>query len=168
MPKKLTPEEFAQLPKPERLRILAARRCAARAREYRINNPEKVRAAKKEWRKNNPEKVAKQREAARKSTEKWRKANPGKLRDREERRQLKRRGLTISQFKEMVAAQDGKCAVCRKVPRGKRRLHVDHCHKTGMVRGLLCHHCNMAIGLLEDSPRRLRSAIRYLEQLPLL
>lgn len=45
----------------------------------------------------------------------------------------------------------------------KMKLVVDHCHSSGVVRGLLCHNCNRALGLLKDSTRNLESAIRYLE-----
>lgn len=44
----------------------------------------------------------------------------------------------------------------------KRSLAVDHCHKTNMVRGLLCHRCNTAIGLLNDDFTTLKSALKYL------
>lgn len=41
--------------------------------------------------------------------------------------------------------------------------YVDHCHETGVVRGLLCHNCNFAIGYMKDNPQRLRAAANYLE-----
>lgn len=53
-------------------------------------------------------------------------------------------GITAAQYDEMLEAQDGKCAVCRKPP-GKQRLNVDHDHKTGLVRGLLCWTCNRRV-----------------------
>lgn len=63
----------------------------------------------------------------------------------------------------MSAAQNNRCAICL---RDKVRLGVDHDHSTGRVRGLLCHKCNAAIGLLEDSRFRLKSALKYLAGAP--
>lgn len=71
-------------------------------------------------------------------------------------------GLTVAQYDEMVAACGGKCAVCGRIPRERERLHVDHNHTTGKVRGLLCNQCNAGIGLLGDAPEGLRRAIEYL------
>ncbi len=63
----------------------------------------------------------------------------------------------------MVKKQKGLCAICREVPE-KKRLAVDHCHKTGKIRGLLCNLCNMSIGCLRDCPKKARSAARYLSR----
>ena len=67
-------------------------------------------------------------------------------------------------FDEQIIRQNGKCAICRieeaKSPHG--RLCIDHCHKTGMVRGLICNNCNSGIGFLADSTERLEQAIEYL------
>ena len=72
-------------------------------------------------------------------------------------------GLTPEQYDVMLQKQDGKCAICRS-PAGESRLHVDHDHKTGAVRGLLCRTCNVALGHFNDSILTLRSAIEYLER----
>jgi hypothetical protein len=61
----------------------------------------------------------------------------------------------------MVASQGGRCAICGETP---ERLVVDHCHASGMVRGLLCQSCNFGIGHLRDSVERLQSAIQYLKR----
>ncbi|MEU8891971.1 endonuclease VII domain-containing protein [Streptomyces sp. NPDC048442] len=68
-------------------------------------------------------------------------------------------GLTLAQRDEMVASQAGVCTICLKAP----AVHVDHCHETGRVRGVLCFNCNAAIGQLGDDPDSLRRAIAYLE-----
>lgn len=78
-------------------------------------------------------------------------------------------GLTQEAYDAMVKKQRNRCAVCRKPETRKNRygplpLAVDHCHKTGKVRGLLCLLCNTAIGKLKDSPALLRAAIEYLEK----
>ncbi|WP_308345211.1 endonuclease VII domain-containing protein [Streptomyces sp. ISL-94] len=59
----------------------------------------------------------------------------------------------------MIAAQDGVCCVCLRAP----AVHVDHCHSTGRVRGVLCLNCNVGIGLLKDNPDCMRRAAEYLE-----
>ncbi|MFJ8084480.1 endonuclease VII domain-containing protein [Streptomyces sp. NPDC096205] len=68
-------------------------------------------------------------------------------------------GLTEAERDEMIASQMGLCVICLKVPAG----HVDHCHKTGKVRGVLCFNCNSAIGKLGDDPDAVRRAAAYLE-----
>lgn len=88
--------------------------------------------------------------------------------NREKRRVYDRRsncktryGITEDQYADALRAQNGKCAICEK-PAGSRALCVDHDHKTGAVRGLLCLHCNSMLGQADDDPERLMAAIRYL------
>jgi len=71
---------------------------------------------------------------------------------------MARYGLTVEQREQMEIAQNGLCAICLN----DRKLSVDHDHKTGAVRGLLCQKCNAAIGFLEDSNDALQRAIEYL------
>jgi len=74
-------------------------------------------------------------------------------------------GLKIGGYAEMLEAQDYKCAVCGKTEQdNKKRLAVDHCHKTGKVRKLLCHHCNCALGMVDDSEEILISLLSYLKE----
>jgi hypothetical protein len=70
-------------------------------------------------------------------------------------------GLTIANFEEMAANQRGRCAICNKRPDA---LVVDHCHETGVVRGLLCGPCNRAIGVLGDNAQGLGRAFAYLSR----
>lgn len=58
--------------------------------------------------------------------------------------------LTISEWEQIKAGQDGLCFICRKEPASGIRLATDHCHKTGLIRGLLCNHCNHLIGKIEN------------------
>ena len=58
--------------------------------------------------------------------------------------------LTLEQYDEMFEQQNGKCAICSEVSLGVKRLCVDHNHKTGKVRGLLCNRCNIKLGIVED------------------
>ena len=74
-------------------------------------------------------------------------------------------GITIEDYEQMLAEQGG-CAICGAAEpfgRSNRYFHVDHCHTTGRVRGVLCANCNTALGLLGDDPQRLAAAVRYLE-----
>jgi hypothetical protein len=72
-----------------------------------------------------------------------------------------RYGLSAEDYRQMLERQGGLCAICLQAPHGYA-LHIDHCHATGRVRGLLCRKCNMAIGLFADNPDRLQRAIEYL------
>lgn len=74
-------------------------------------------------------------------------------------------GMTSDQYEALILRQDSRCAICRSDAwSGKgNRPHVDHDHETGIVRGLLCGKCNVAIGNMDDNPDRLRAAADYLE-----
>lgn len=71
-------------------------------------------------------------------------------------------GLTADQYLEMYAKQDGRCAICGEIPSTRRGLHIDHCHETGIVRGLLCHGCNIGIGNFKHKKYLMESAIKYI------
>lgn len=144
-------------------------------RRYYQVHPEKYRR--------NPEKQAKHNEkrraqyaadpslraAMRAQARDWARRNPD--RHKESRLRLSY-GITFADYQRMLTEQLGGCAICGAAhckdfdPRsGKpRKLHVDHCHATGAVRGLLCSNCNKAIGLFHDAPERLRAAAAYLER----
>ena len=77
--------------------------------------------------------------------------------------QEKRFGLTRVELDEMFRSQNGVCALCY-TPFLAQRPCVDHCHETNKVRGLLCHHCNTALGLFKDNTDVLSNAIKYLER----
>lgn len=74
-------------------------------------------------------------------------------------------GITLLDYERMVDEQLGKCAICeedaKSCPKGV--LFVDHCHKTGKIRGLLCSLCNFTLGNARDNVEILRSAANYLE-----
>lgn len=75
-------------------------------------------------------------------------------------------GVTADEFRALLDAQSGRCAICETDdPGGKGNWHVDHCHATGAIRGLLCHHCNLLLGNARDEPTRLRAAADYLERI---
>lgn len=94
---------------------------------------------------------------------KWRKNNPEKYRAQKRRGNLRRQyGLTEKEYENIASSQGGACAICRGV--SKKTLAVDHDHKTGKVRGLLCWKCNYALGLLTDNAEFLGRAIIYLRK----
>ena len=77
---------------------------------------------------------------------------------------MKQYGLTIEGFDDLYISQNKKCAICGKeLPTGfYRDKHIDHCHDTGIVRGILCSKCNLFIGLAKNDISILNSAIKYL------
>lgn len=73
-------------------------------------------------------------------------------------------GLTIAQYESMYRTQNGVCAICSCMNLSGRRLAVDHDHKTGKIRELLCARCNSAIGYARESTEILNKAIAYIEK----
>jgi hypothetical protein len=86
----------------------------------------------------------------------------GREYERRSRRHIRRTyGLTPERYDAMVEAQAGRCGVCGREP--KKRLVVDHCHRGGQVRALLCDNCNVAMGLTGDNPALLRKLADYID-----
>lgn len=74
-------------------------------------------------------------------------------------------GVEVGTYERLLKEQDARCACCHTDrPGGRGRFHLDHCHQTGAVRGLLCFDCNVGIGKLGDSVEGLQRAISYLER----
>jgi hypothetical protein len=73
-------------------------------------------------------------------------------------------GIEPEEYLQMHKSQQGRCAICGEEPTTKRGLHLDHCHETGKVRGLLCHGCNTGIGSFGDDPELLKKALDYLKE----
>ena len=75
-------------------------------------------------------------------------------------------GITLEQKRQMIIDQKCKCKICPKPisPDEHSKSHVDHCHETGHIRGVLCHNCNRGIGYLKHDPAILVSATQYLVQ----
>lgn len=94
----------------------------------------------------------------------WVEKHPERAQEIARKKQLSLYGITTEQYQALLTAQDGKCAICRSPnPGGKgKSFHVDHDHKTGTVRGLLCNNCNRGIGHLKDSEQIAYMAWRYL------
>lgn len=85
-----------------------------------------------------------------------------------------RYGITEEQYDQMLIEQEYKCKICRQEPdkcqtkpnkcqtQPDKPLYVDHCHQTKVIRGLLCHKCNVALGHMNDDPEQLERAANYL------
>jgi len=71
-------------------------------------------------------------------------------------------GLTLLEFNSLLSKQGYKCAICDKPLENRRDIHIDHDHKKGKVRGILCRSCNTGIGLLKDDPDIIYKAYNYI------
>lgn len=138
-------------------------------REYRIQNLDRLRAQQRRYYQANKEKRLAQNKV-------YREANKEKIAaKRREYYQankayhlgLSRRryyGITVEETEALLAEQGGKCPICgTSEPKG-RGWHVDHCHETGAVRGILCGRCNMGLGCFSDDAERLALAVEYLRR----
>jgi hypothetical protein len=99
----------------------------------------------------------------------WSRDNPERMAARELRRSARRLGLDADLVEAHFREHPGLCDICHRPvteasKRLKHRLTIDHDHKTGAFRGLLCEACNRAIGFMSDDPARLRAAADYLER----
>lgn len=131
-------------------------------------DPEKARAANRDYQRRdrlaNPEKHRERRR-------KWNKAHPGcsnlwhKLNPERDKhcKLLRIYGITLEEYNTLHDKQHGLCAICHN-PAKHSSLHVDHDHKTGKVRGLLCHFCNHGLGNFRDNRQYMTNALRYLEK----
>ncbi len=89
------------------------------------------------------------------------KENPERTRNNDLKRNY---GITLDEHTKMYEEQEGLCAICGNEGNGKwKKLCVDHCHSTGKVRKLLCHHCNTALGLVGDNISTLQAMVEYLK-----
>jgi hypothetical protein len=120
--------------------------------KYRAANPEEVRAATAKWKAEHPEK-------GRAYVAKWRAKHPEKVRAHQLRL---RYGMTPGEYEALLIKQGGVCAICRQPSKGKA-LAIDHDHRTGKVRGLLCDLHNRGLGYFQDNPALLGAAKTYLE-----
>lgn len=146
----------------------ACRPCVnSMARERRLLNPGRDARKLKEWRDRNREKLRAQQRAYYK---RW----PGRLlrkrrqygtsgRKLANQRRVKY-GITSEQFRELLARQGGKCAICERSSENSFIFPLlDHCHVTKKIRGILCKRCNLGIGFFQESPEVLRKVLAYLE-----
>ena len=141
---------------------------------WREDHREDAKVTTKTWRRNNLEKSrgdARLRqqhvpsETKRIRVAAWKSRNPDKARKRAFGYRLKRLyGITPDDKARMIRAQRGRCWICRRLFTSSKTTHVDHCHRTGRVRGVLCSNCNTALGKFGDDPEMLARAILYLKK----
>lgn len=117
--------------------------------------------ASREWDKRNSERK-------RKANKEWyhrvKSEQPDKFPLQRRRAKFKRvYGITLDEYDEMLKSQDYKCVTCGKEHNDteQEKLRVDHCHATGKVRGLLCHNCNISLGLIKEDIKVLDSLKAY-------
>lgn len=137
----------------------------ARWRRWASRNRDSEAERARQWRENN-------RERSREYQRGYYHASGGKEVHTARRRDAFRQsayGISPAEFQALLASQGGKCGVCQTPePRGKSTWHVDHDHTTGIVRGILCITCNIALGMMHDDAARCRAAADYLEFAKLL
>lgn len=138
-------------------------------REYAIKNRDRLRSQRKKYYIDNKESILRR-------NREWRRSHPEMVKARHKRYYAEHKkeynekarkcyfkkdyGITIEQYNDMVKDAGGKCQICRRA----LKLHVDHNHATGKVRGILCFACNAALGGMRDRIWVLERAIEYLEK----
>ncbi len=126
----------------------------AQQQKYRKDYPKIYKAAQKRYRDKYKKRIS------RKNAE-YRKNHPDSQRETYYPREY---GITIGDYDDMYIEQGGCCAICgTHQSKLNKRLHIDHCHKTDKVRGLLCSSCNTAIGLLKEDSGIIKNVLKYLE-----
>jgi len=127
------------------------------ARRFREKNKDRVLAQEKEYRAKNREKLALRRRQT------YKKPTPEKIRENNLRALY---GLSLQDEIKLLIQQGYRCAICKThFDELKTHMrHIDHCHKTGIVRGILCGHCNCLLGHAKDNPQTLNAAITYLKK----
>ena len=147
-------------------------RHALSQKNWNAKNPEKRLAIQKKWRVTHKDEInAKARQWAKDNPEKQKEITKRK-RERPQYKTLRRDaklkkvyGISIEQFDAMAVAQGYKCGACgTDKPGGAGSWHVDHCHKSDVVRGLLCWKCNVTLGLVGDDPGLLQGLMNYLRK----
>lgn len=135
-------------------------------------NYEKKRAAEKAWRLANPERA---RAIRQRSKAAYVARHPDRHRASQLKQNARRRGqgpyrhiverygISLETYQEMLARQNGLCAICHKANPNGWALAVDHCHVTGKVRALLCMRCNAGIGHFSDDIAQVEKALSYLK-----
>jgi len=118
-----------------------------------------VAALRRDYRKTHPEDVEHTRE--------WQRRNRERVRTQQRDRNLRFfHGINSEDFDLVLGAQNGSCAICGATDPNGRGWHIDHDHRTGELRGILCSNCNVALGHFKDNTDAMRNAVAYLEAEP--
>lgn len=95
----------------------------------------------------------------------WKRNNPEQHKIHQKRRDLKSKyNISMEKFNELLLVQNNKCKICNTEFKTEKGTHIDHCHTTGNIRGLLCANCNVLLGMSKDSIDILKSAQIYLKK----
>lgn len=143
-------------------------------REWRKNNPDKVKEHSRRTRLKNKEKIQERQKLWREQNKEYLKEygrksyqqNKERIKDLQLRRLF---GITLEDYKKLLTEQGGLCSICKgKNPKDSMKkgeyFSVDHDHSTGQIRGLLCGSCNVGLGHFGDDINRLQAAIDYLSR----
>jgi hypothetical protein len=147
----------------------------AKQRKYNTTHPEQRRANAKRYQTKHKDRIAERsRRRYAENIERERERSRAKASTPKAREQHYQRtfGISLEEYTRLLQAQEGKCAICGSTSPGPQRksaskppsFSVDHDHKTGAVRGLLCEKCNRGLGQFEDDPARLIAALAYLRK----
>jgi hypothetical protein len=123
------------------------------AMKWRDNNRERLSEEKKKWYRNNIVR-------SKAGMKRWREEHPDEVKDSNLRFKY---GITLDSYNRLHEEQGGGCAICGRGGDGKK-LHVDHDHISGIIRGLLCNRCNLMVGMSNDDPTVLERATHYLRE----
>jgi Autographiviridae endonuclease VII len=144
---------------PEQYRVLRNAAC----NRYNAKHRHKVRASARRYYEQNPEKFARWRSTEHRQAymRQFRQNNKPEIKRYQEAwRLLNVFGITIQERDDIFARSGGLCAICGE----RKATHLDHCHKTGKLRGGLCHRCNAGIGMLDDNTETTLKAYEYLKR----
>jgi Rps23 Pro-64 3,4-dihydroxylase Tpa1-like proline 4-hydroxylase len=139
---------------------------------YYSKNKEQIIEQQKEYKKLN-EQICKERslkyrertrEQAKQRAKTWYSQNKERAKKTNRKNKLKQYGLTVDQYNQLIENQNNSCLICKKEFSEQIKSHIDHCHASGKVRGILCQKCNQGIGLFYESLESLQSAIEYLKK----
>jgi len=121
-----------------------------RKKKYRQQNKDKINLYNENYRKKNREKIKKRNEINK---------------DKYKNNYLKNKyDISLEKYEQILKIQNNVCAICKEICLTGKCLGVDHCHRTGIVRGLLCSKCNRSLGGFNDSINLLLKAINYLKK----
>ena len=131
--------------------------------EYYSNNRKKILKQKQEYQKDNREKLNLKNRKFYHENDAYRNKRIEKMKIYKRNWRLQNvYKMSEEDYNEMLKSQDNLCIICRKEWGGKGIPHIDHDHKTGKVRGLLCQKCNQGLGMFCDDPNLLQCAAGYL------
>jgi hypothetical protein len=157
------PERVAARAAGER-RYFTGRTCSyGHIAERVVANRECVECAKEKAKRSYVKDIKKSRTYQRNFARSWRRENPDRFKMILVRAKAKRYGLSLDEFFRLLDQQNHTCAACPKELKADRYTHIDHCHETGKVRGILCHSCNITLGLVKNNPDILRSIAKYID-----